>query len=91
LIDYLVNDPVRLEKLRQALKQERDVEDYTNPDNWYDNMKVNAKKITKDKQLKGLIPSDGKSIEETMFIDKLHYEHDLPEYIKKTENKKIIK
>lgn len=71
-LQYILN---HADELQIALNKEKETEDYMNPDDWYDNMKIISKKITKRKIEEGRIPKDTMSSEQASFVDKLAFEN----------------
>ena len=81
---FIYDDDFRA-KMKVALEKERELEDYLDPECWYDNMKVVSKKITDDKRQKGLIPKGSISSEEAAFHDDM----ELEKFKEKVRNKEV--
>lgn len=77
--------PENVKAMQAALKQELETENYLDPKDYYDNMKVDSKRITREKQEKGLIPKDSISAEQSVFIDEMNME----KFKNKVKNKEV--
>lgn len=83
ILHKIVHD--KRDEIVKALAKEREIEDYLNPDDWFDNMKVKAVKITDKKRASGEIPKESVSGEHASFIDELHYK----QFENKMRNKEL--
>ena len=70
------------DKLKQYLTEEKNNNDFTNPDNWYCNRWYKSKQKTQQLKKDGLIMDGMVSIEEAQFINDKHTE-DVKNFIKR--------
>lgn len=67
-LDWLTSPDI-VPQIRKYLESEKLIEDYTNPDKWFDNMKWLAVNKTKKMQADGRLPNDAVCVEQASFID----------------------